>query len=107
MITVDVHEDDDRLARLVRSLEDGSVEEIVLARNGRPAARLVALGAGRPGVRLGLARGRFQTPEPDAKLDEDVAVLFGTAPPPADQHADTRIACSGPAGIAEPSRRSV
>lgn len=52
------------LSRLVQALEDGSASEFVIARNGRPAARLVPLQA--PGVdksrRIGAAKGRFRVP---------------------------------------------
>jgi antitoxin (DNA-binding transcriptional repressor) of toxin-antitoxin stability system len=67
------------LSRLVQALEDGSATEFVIARNGRPAARLVAL-KGR-GVdksrRIGTARGRFRVPANIDTANAEVARLFG------------------------------
>ena len=67
------------LSRLVESVENGSETEIVIARNGRPAARLVPI-AIKPDVsrRLGLLQGKY----PDMSLEEfnaldaEVAKLF-------------------------------
>jgi prevent-host-death family protein len=65
------------LSRLVEAVESGAEAEIVIARNGRPAARLVALAAAPVQRRIGVARGRFVAP---ADIDADnaaVAALFG------------------------------
>lgn len=64
------------LSRLVQAIEDGSETEIVIARNGRPAAKLVALHPARHGQRIGVAKGRFVPP---ADIDADntrIAALF-------------------------------
>ncbi|MGA2485524.1 MAG: type II toxin-antitoxin system Phd/YefM family antitoxin [Roseiarcus sp.] len=48
------------LSRLVEEVESGATSEIVIARNGKPAARLVPIGAPAPvGKRLGLLEGRY------------------------------------------------
>lgn len=44
-----------RLSQLVQAVEDGEETEIIIARNGKPAARLVPMPAQRRPVRLGLA----------------------------------------------------
>lgn len=66
------------LSRLVQALEDGSATEFVIARNGRPAARLVALKA--PGAdksrRIGAARGRFRVPADIDSANAKIARLF-------------------------------
>jgi len=54
MRKVNIHEAKTTLSRLVEAAEAG--EEILLARAGRPVARLVPLHAG-PRIRLGLGRG--------------------------------------------------
>ncbi len=48
------------LSRLVESVESGAETEIVIARNGKPAARLVPIAA-KPDVskRLGLLQGQY------------------------------------------------
>lgn len=75
------------LSKLVEAVESGAEEEIIIARNGKPAARLVALTAGAPlkaGKRqLGLFPGAF----PDFSLEEfnstdaEIAKLFGVDKP--------------------------
>ncbi|HXA24517.1 MAG TPA: type II toxin-antitoxin system prevent-host-death family antitoxin [Acetobacteraceae bacterium] len=60
------------LSRLVESVESGSEAEIIIARNGRPAARLVAIKAPRAGNRIGVAKGRFTVPD---DIDADAALV--------------------------------
>jgi prevent-host-death family protein len=64
------------LSRLVEAVESGAEKEIIIARNGKPAARLVPIA--RPGrmIRIGVAKGMSDTPEPDPKLDDEAAALF-------------------------------
>jgi prevent-host-death family protein len=66
------------LSELVRQVESGSKTEIIIARSGRPAARLVPLapvGADRS-RRIGVAKGRFEVPAPDPALDAEVQRLL-------------------------------
>ena len=53
------------LSRLVHDLETGGAKEFIIARNGRPAARLVPLQADKAGRgrRIGVAKGRFSVPD--------------------------------------------
>ena len=65
------------LSRLVGALEQGVEREIVIARNGKPAAKLVPLDAGpAPGQRLGIAKGAFDLPEDIDQHNAEVAELF-------------------------------
>jgi len=50
------------LSKLVDQLESGQESEIVIARNGRPAARLVPLQPRPIGKRIGLAKGKWKFP---------------------------------------------
>jgi prevent-host-death family protein len=55
------------LSKLVEQVESGVANEIVIARNGKPAAKLVPLGDGKPkGRRLGLLDGKY----PDMSLED-------------------------------------
>jgi antitoxin (DNA-binding transcriptional repressor) of toxin-antitoxin stability system len=45
---------------------------VVIARNGKPAARLVAVEPKRPPIHLGLAKGRLVIPEDFDELDAEV-----------------------------------
>jgi prevent-host-death family protein len=66
---VNMHEAKTRLSELVAAAERG--EEIVIARNGRPAARIVAIEAQHAPVRLGLLAGEIELgPDFDAPLPE-------------------------------------
>lgn len=64
------------LSRLVEAIESGREAEIVIARNGRPAARLVPVAAPTGGARLGVARGAFEVPETIDTHNDEVARLF-------------------------------
>ena len=60
------------LSRLVESVETGAETEVIIARNGRPAARLVAIAAVRSGKRIGIAKGKFTVPD---DIDADNAAI--------------------------------
>lgn len=77
MTTVNMLDAKSNLSRLVEALESGAEREIIIARNGKPAARLVPIHASPVGVRIGAAKGKFMTPEPDPELDAEAAALFG------------------------------
>lgn len=64
------------LSRLVQALEEGREREIIIARNGRPAARLVPLEAVPAGPRIGVAKGRFTVPDDIDAHNDEVARLF-------------------------------
>lgn len=69
-----------QLSRLVEAVENGSESEIVIARNGRPAARLLAIAKPSASQRLGVAKGRFEVPETIDADNGKVADLFLGAP---------------------------
>lgn len=79
MTIVNIFEAKSSLSRLVTAVETGREPEIVIARNGRPVARLVPIGAATdPTRRLGLLAGRFP-PMTLADFDADnerIAALF-------------------------------
>ena len=64
------------LSRLVETIEQGQEREIVIARNGRPAAKLVPVDTVPAGQRIGVARGRFEVPDSIDAHNEEVAGLF-------------------------------
>ncbi|WP_126448302.1 type II toxin-antitoxin system Phd/YefM family antitoxin [Sulfuricystis multivorans] len=66
------------LSRLVESIEQGQEREIVIARNGRPAAKLVPLDTMPIGKRIGVAKGKFEVPDNiDTHNDEVVRMFLG------------------------------
>ncbi len=72
MQTVNIHAAKTHLSRLIDAVADG--EEIIIARAGRPVARLVPVqGIAAPRRQLGQMEGDFTVPEDfDAPLPEDV-----------------------------------
>jgi antitoxin (DNA-binding transcriptional repressor) of toxin-antitoxin stability system len=64
------------LSRLVEAIEQGREREIVIARNGRPAARLVPINTESVGLRVGIAKGKFEVPDDIDAQNEDVARMF-------------------------------
>lgn len=76
MTTVNMLEAKSNLSRLVEALESGTEDEFIIARNGKPAARLVPIGKASAGQRIGVAKGKFVTPEPDLALEAEAASLF-------------------------------
>jgi antitoxin (DNA-binding transcriptional repressor) of toxin-antitoxin stability system len=77
MTIVNMHEAKSTLSKLVESIASGEQSEIILARDGRPVARIVALEA-RASVRLGLAAGRFRRFDHAAfqAMDDEIARDF-------------------------------
>ena len=63
MPTVNMLEAKSSLSKLVESVESGAVAEVVIARNGKPAARLVPIETEKkaPPRRLGLAEGKYRS----------------------------------------------
>lgn len=47
------------LSRLLQSVEDGREREIIIARNGKPVARIVPLESAPASRRIGVAKGCF------------------------------------------------
>jgi prevent-host-death family protein len=76
--TVNVREGKTSLSELVRQVESGAKTEIIIARSGRPAARLVPLApiVADRSRRIGVAKGLFEAPEPDPALDAEVQRLL-------------------------------
>jgi prevent-host-death family protein len=72
MTTVNMLEAKTNLSRLVEAVESGAETEIVIARNGRPAARLVPVRRPNKGRRLGVAKGAFKVPD---TIDADNAIV--------------------------------
>ncbi|MDP3031315.1 MAG: type II toxin-antitoxin system Phd/YefM family antitoxin [Rhodocyclaceae bacterium] len=64
------------LSRLVEAIEQGREREIIIARNGRPVAKLVPIDSVSAGKRIGIAKGKFKVPDSIDAHNEEVARLF-------------------------------
>jgi prevent-host-death family protein len=82
MRTVNIHEAKTHLSRLLEEVSEGG--EIVIAKAGKPVARLVSVRPARKRRKLGWLAGRFTVPDDfDAPLPDDVIADFegrGDAP---------------------------
>ena len=81
MSTVNMFQAKSQLSRLVAQIESGAEAEIIIARNGRPAARLVAMSKAPQGRRIGVAKGKFIAPEATDAYDDQIAEMFGVETP--------------------------
>jgi len=65
-------------SKLVQALEGGAETQFVIARNGRPAARLVPLAQPRAdrSRSIGIAKGRFVVPDDIDRSNLGVRTLF-------------------------------
>ena len=76
MKSASVHEARARLSKLLAEVERG--EEVVIARAGKPIAKLVGIGASATVPTLGVDAGTFAVPDDfDAPLPAEVLDAFG------------------------------
>lgn len=64
------------LSRLVEAIEQGQEREIVIARNGGPAAKLVPIDSTPAGTRIGIAKGVFAVPDTIDVNNDEISLLF-------------------------------
>jgi prevent-host-death family protein len=75
MRTVNIHAAKTHLSRLVDDAAGG--EEIIIAKAGKPVARLMPLAPARPKRRLGILAGRMKVPKDfDAPLPDEILDAF-------------------------------
>lgn len=73
--TVNIHEAKTHLSRIVDEVAAGA--EIIIAKAGKPVARLVPLAAAPSRKKLGLLKGRLKVPDDfNAPLPEDAIADF-------------------------------
>jgi len=73
---VNVLEAKNNLSKLIESVESGVEKEVIIARNGRPAVKLVALGWDDRPPLLGIAKGEFEVPDNIDEDNEEIARMF-------------------------------
>jgi prevent-host-death family protein len=76
MKSINMLEAKSSLSRLVEAVELGEEAEIIIARNGRPAARLVPIDRASTAKRIGVAKGLFEVPDDIDAHNAEVARLF-------------------------------
>ena len=75
MTTVNMHDAKTNLSRLVAAIQSGREREVVIALNGRPAARLVPL-AERRQPKWGLLEGKLVVPDDIDDVNPEIEALF-------------------------------
>jgi len=76
MYMVNMLEAKSTLSRLVDAIEKGNEKEIIIARNGKPAAKLVPISNLAAGQRIGVAKGLFTVADDTDADNEQTARLF-------------------------------
>ena len=75
MLTINIHEAKIHLSRLIENAAAG--EEIIIAKAGKPVAKLVSLHGASSARRLGIFQGKLNVPEDfDIALPEEMALQF-------------------------------
>jgi prevent-host-death family protein len=75
MQSINVHEAKTHFSKLIQAAMEG--EEIIIAKAGKPAAKLVPIREKRHGVRFGLMKGEIEISDDfDAPLPEDLLSAF-------------------------------
>lgn len=76
-MAINMFEAKSQLSRLVELVESGAEPEIVIARNGKPAAKLVPMTYRLAGTRIGVAEGQFLVPDDLDGENENIAASIG------------------------------
>ncbi len=76
MLSVNMLEAKSSLSRLVASIEQGLEQEIIIARHGRPVAKLVPIQDTPTRARIGIAKGLFDIPDNIDDTNASISQLF-------------------------------
>ena len=76
MYQINMYEAKTDLSKLVKMLEEKEEDKIVLARNGKPVAYIIAINDPIPSKRIGIAKGKIKISDDFYKLDSEIEELF-------------------------------
>lgn len=76
MQSVNIFEAKTNLSKLLEAIEQGREPEVVIARHGRPVAKLIPIGVRSADNRIGVAKGKFVVPESIDNDNEAIQRLF-------------------------------
>ncbi len=74
---VNILEAKTRLSNLVQLIETGKEDQIIIARYGKPVAKMVVYNDVPVSKRIGVAKGKLKSPEDLDQYNEEIAALFG------------------------------
>ena len=74
---VNILEAKTKLSDLVRKVETGEEESVIISRRGKPIAKLVVYSDAPVSKRIGVAKGRLKSPDDLDRYNEEVNAMFG------------------------------
>lgn len=74
---VNILEAKTNLSSLVKLVEQGKEEDIIIARYGKPVVKMVLYNDAPTSRRIGVAKGKLRSPEDLDKYNEEIAEMFG------------------------------
>ena len=76
MTQVNILEAKNKLSYLIRLIEDGSEDAIIISRNGTPVAQMIPLPKHEKKSFIGIAKGEFTCPDDIHFGDDDISEMF-------------------------------
>ena len=76
---VNILEAKTNLSNLVRLIETGKEEHIIIARYGKPIVKMVMYNDAPVSKRIGVAKGKLKSPEDLDQYNDETAAMFGGA----------------------------
>ena len=77
MKQVSILEAKTNLSGLVRAIESGREDCIIISRNGRPVAKMMVYSDAPVSKRIGVAKGKLNAPDDLDKHNNEIAALMG------------------------------
>ena len=74
---VNILEAKTNLSHLVRLIETGKEEHIIIARYGKPVVKMVVYNDAPVSKRIGVAKGKLKSPEDLDQYNDEIAAMFG------------------------------
>jgi len=65
------------LSKLIRLIESGQEESVIIARYGKPVVKLTAYNDVPVSKRIGIAKGKLESPDDLDQYNDEIAALFG------------------------------
>ena len=76
---VNILEAKTNLSNLVKLIETGKEEYIIIARYGKPVVKMVVYNDALVSKRIGVAKGKLKSPEDLDQYNDEIAAMFGGA----------------------------
>ncbi len=77
MLQVNVLEAKTELSRLIKLIESGKEDQIIISRYGKPVVKLSVYPDTPVTNRIGIAKGKFEVPDDLDRDNEEIEALFG------------------------------